>query len=173
MDNPSIWRVSNPSSGSPTTSVYATLPGTPSGSIAFAPSGTMYVWDNTSTGTQIIKVSGTNGPATPTVTPVTGLPVNPSYIGILAGGTQTNGDAAFLVLNYSPIGSARGGIGIVDFTTTPPSLRTILVTSESSITITLHLDLMDASMQPWATGFSGSPTPLATATIHPSRQALR
>ena len=128
FDNPSIWRVSNPSSGSPTTAVYATMPGTPSGSIAFAPSGTMYVWDNTSTGVQIVKVSGTNGPTIPTVTPVSGLPESPSYIGILAGGTQPNGDAAFLVYNYTASGSTGGSIGIADLTTTPPSLKTILLT---------------------------------------------
>ena len=128
FDNPSIWRISNPASGSPTTSVYATMPGTPSASIAFAPSGTMYVWDNTSTGIQIEQVSGTNGPATPTVTPVASLPESPTFIGLLAGGTQPNGDAAFLVYNYAVSGSTGGSIGIADLTTTPPSLKTILLT---------------------------------------------
>ncbi len=127
FDNPSIWRVSNPSGGSPTTSVYATLPGTPAGAIAFAPNGTMYVWDVTPTGNQIVKVSGTNGPATPTVIPL-GLPGTPDYIGILAGGTQPNGDAAFLVYNYTVGGSNVSNAGIADLTTTPPTLKTILLT---------------------------------------------
>jgi hypothetical protein len=42
-DNASIWRISDPS-GSPSTSVYATLPGTPNATLAFAPGGTIYAW---------------------------------------------------------------------------------------------------------------------------------
>ena len=126
--NQSLWRVSNPST-SPTESLYATMPGTPIATIAFAPSGTFYVWDVVGSAVQIEKVSGTNGPGTPTVTQVAGLPVNPGFLGLLAGGTQPNGDADFLVYNYTPSGAASGSIGIVDLTTNPPSVSTFLVSS--------------------------------------------
>jgi len=126
-DNASMWRVSNPSSVSPVTSVYATFPGTPNATIAAAPSGTFYAWNVTGSSVTIQKVSATNGPATPTVTTVSGLPVSVGYLGLLAGGTQPNGDANFLVLNYTASGSIPGGIGIIDLTTTPPSMSPILV----------------------------------------------
>ncbi len=43
-DNASIFRISDPSSTTPTTSVYATLTGTPNATLAFAPGGTIYAW---------------------------------------------------------------------------------------------------------------------------------
>jgi kumamolisin len=125
-NNPSLWRISNPAGASPTTSVYATMPGSTNTSIAFAPSGTFYVWDYLN-GAQIVQVSGTNGPTPPTITPVSGLSPSVYYIGLLAGGTQSNGDAAFLIFNYAANGSVPGGIGIADLTTNPASISTILV----------------------------------------------
>ena len=125
--NQSLWRISNPST-SPTESLYATMPGSTNASIAFAPSGTFYVWDYT-TGVQIVQVSGTNGPTPPTITPVTGLAVSPGFLGLLAGGTQTNGDANFLVYNYTPSSATSGSIGIADLTVSPPSVSTVLVSS--------------------------------------------
>jgi hypothetical protein len=43
LNNASSWRISDLSGPSPSVSVYATLPGSPNGSIAFAPNGTIYV----------------------------------------------------------------------------------------------------------------------------------
>src|SRR5712691_6237562 len=79
-DNASIFRISNPSGPSPTTTVYATLPVTPNATLAFAPSGTIYVW----AAAQIARVSGTNGPSTPTVSILPGLTV--SFLGLVAEG---------------------------------------------------------------------------------------
>jgi Bacterial Ig-like domain (group 1)/Thrombospondin type 3 repeat len=124
-DNPSIFRISNPAGSSPTTSVYTTLPGTPNATLAFAPSGTMYVWAVTASGAQIAKVSGTNGPSTPTVSILPGLSVG--FLGLLAEGMQSNGDADFLILNFPPNGNVPGGIGIADLTINPPTLSTVLV----------------------------------------------
>jgi hypothetical protein len=124
-DSQSLWRISNPS-GSPSESLYATMPGGTNASIAFAPSGTFYVWDYLNS-VQIVKVSGTNGPTPPTLTTVPGLV--PGYLGLLAGGTQANGDANFLVYNYSLSGAASGSIGIADLTANPPSISTVLVNS--------------------------------------------
>ncbi len=127
-NNQSLWRISNPSGASPATSVYATMPGSTNDSIAFAPTGTFYVWDYLN-GAQIVQVSGTNGPTPPTITPVSGLSPSVFYIGLLAGGTQSNGDAAFLIFNYAANGSVPGGIGIADLTTNPASISTILVSN--------------------------------------------
>ena len=43
LNNASLWRISNPTSASPAVSVYATLPGSPNGTIAFAANGTIYI----------------------------------------------------------------------------------------------------------------------------------
>jgi hypothetical protein len=59
-NNPSLWRISGLPS-SPVTTVYATMPQSPNDTIAFAPSGTMYVWDSG----QGVQVTGTNGPTPP------------------------------------------------------------------------------------------------------------
>ena len=125
-ENPSLWRIADPGGPSPVTSVYAILPGPTNATVAFAPSGTMYVWSFTGANTQVVKVSGTNGPSTPAVSVVPGLSV--SYLGLLAEGTQANGDADFLVLNFPPQGNIPGGTGMVDLTSNPPSLSRTLIT---------------------------------------------
>ena len=126
-ENPSLWRIANPGGPSPTTSVYATLPGPTNATVAFAPSGTLYVWSFTGSNTQVLKVSGTNGPSTPTISVLPGLSV--SFLGLLAEGTQANGDADFLVLNFPAQGNTPGGIGITDLTSNPSSLSTTLITN--------------------------------------------
>ena len=52
--------------GSPTTTVYATLPNTPNANIAFSPSGDMYIWDSG----QGAMVTATDGPNPPVVTAI-------------------------------------------------------------------------------------------------------
>ena len=84
-DNASIFRISDPSGASPTTSVYATLTGTPNATLAFAPGGTIYAWALSGGIPQITEVSGTNGPATPTVSPLGGVQL--ANLGLLAAGT--------------------------------------------------------------------------------------
>src|SRR5205085_202129 len=77
-DNPSLWRVANPASASPTLSVYATLPGTPTGWIAIAPDGTIFM-PQTITGAPpapVLMISGTTQPQPATVTPIAGLVTN-------------------------------------------------------------------------------------------------
>ena len=92
-DNASIWRVASPGGvPSPSTSVYATLPGTPNATLAFAPGGTIYAWAVTGGEAVVASVSGTNGPTPPTVSVLPGLQV--SSLGLLAGGT---GEGTFLI----------------------------------------------------------------------------
>ena len=116
-DNPSIFRISDPSGASPTTSVYATLTGTPNATLAFAPGGTIYAWADTGV-PQITEVSGTNGPATPTVTPLGGVQL--ANLGLLAAGT---GEGTSLIANPF-VNNAVIGINNVDLTTSPPSVGT-------------------------------------------------
>ena len=93
-DNASIFRISDPSGASPTTSVYATLTGTPNATLAFAPGGTIYAWAFSGGVPQITQVSGTNGPATPTVSPLGGVQL--ANLGLLAAGT---GEGTSLIAN--------------------------------------------------------------------------
>jgi hypothetical protein len=73
-DDANLYRVRNPASATPIVESYTTLPGTPNGAVSFAPDGTMFV------ATQyllpsppVVRVSGTNQPQPPTVTPIAGL----------------------------------------------------------------------------------------------------
>ncbi|MHB8384114.1 MAG: protease pro-enzyme activation domain-containing protein [Candidatus Binataceae bacterium] len=120
-DNAALWRISNPDSGTPVVSIYATLPSTPNDNIAFTPNGTMYVWGP---GT-VAQVSATNGPSTPTVATVPGVAV--SNLGLLALGTQTNGDAQTLFANFPAVGTTPSFLGTYDLTTDPATQSVALV----------------------------------------------
>ncbi|MFZ0658421.1 MAG: protease pro-enzyme activation domain-containing protein [Candidatus Binataceae bacterium] len=120
-DDTALWRISNPASESPAVSVYASLPSSPNANIAFAPSGTIYVWGP---GT-VAQVSGTNGPTPPTVANLPNVAV--SQLGLLALGTQNNGDAQTLFANFPANGTTPALLGTYDLTTTPASPSTTLV----------------------------------------------
>ena len=132
-DNASIWRVHSPAA-SPSTTVYGTLPSTPNATLAFGPGGTIYVWNDA----QIAKVSGTNVAGTPTISDLPGFQLN--YLGLLAGGTATNGmDATFLIENPYLNGTA-GGIDSLDLTTTPPTRSTSFATASGANFMTFGPD---------------------------------
>ncbi|MBS0555970.1 MAG: Ig-like domain-containing protein [Proteobacteria bacterium] len=122
-NNPSIWRIANPGSATPTTSVYATTSGT-NGGLAFAPGGTLYAIDYYGTG--LSKIAGT-GAATPGQrTQLNGV-VSPA-LDIVALGAQANGDAKTLVLGTNAVnGGLPAGMKIFDATTTPITPKTMLV----------------------------------------------
>ncbi len=96
-DNPAMWRIAGPDSATPKTTVYANMPGTPNANISFAPSGTIYAWAISGTAPRIAQVSGTNGPVKPTVSILPNIQL--AALGMLASGTQANGDAQTLFLN--------------------------------------------------------------------------
>ena len=134
-DNPSIWRVSNPSGASPSTSVYATTPNTPNSTIAFAPGGTLYIWNDA----QVAKVSGTNVSGPPAITILPGL--NAGFTGMIAGGQGIGGDGTFLIEN--PFNASSGipvGINLVDLTTNPPSQANSFTTASGANTLTVGPD---------------------------------
>jgi hypothetical protein len=122
--NTSLWRIASPAA-SPTLSVYTTLPSAPNGNIGFAPNGTMYVWDNS----QAVQVTGTNGPNPPVVTTIPSLSLY--YLGLLAYGSQSNGDAQFLIANLPANTSVNPNVptttSVVDLTTSPPTIGTTII----------------------------------------------
>ena len=91
----SITRVHNPDSASPTVSTYTTEAGAVVG-MAFAPDGMMYVVQcaGSPTCTEIDSVTGTNGPATPTITRITNLPK--FTVGLAVASTNAQGHATAL-----------------------------------------------------------------------------
>jgi hypothetical protein len=123
--NTSLWRIANPASTDPAVSVYTTLPSTPNANIGFAPSGTMYVWSDS----HVVQVTGTNGPSTPVVTTLPSLSLY--YLGLLAYGSQTNGDAQFLIANLPANTSANPNVpsttSVVDLTTSPPTIGQTII----------------------------------------------
>jgi len=117
-DNASVWRIHNPSGPSPTTTVYADLPATPGGSMAFAPNGTLYAVaaaiNNPSM--PIVRIAGTNMPAPPVVTTLPGVTSDDGSLQI--GATDANGEAVSLITN------SGGNLELIDIAN--PSTRTTL-----------------------------------------------
>jgi hypothetical protein len=94
-DNPSLFRLCNPSSATPTLEVYATLPFTPNGQIVVSPKGTIYVVSGyVQQNPPVYRVSGTNVSGPPTVTLLPGV-VSNYWINIANVGTD--GEATTLI----------------------------------------------------------------------------
>lgn len=113
-DNPSLFRLRNPGGASPTVEVYATLPFTPNGQVVFSPKGTIYVVTGyVQQNPPVYRVSGTDQPTPPTVTPVAGVASN-YWVNI--GEVSPDGEATrLLVLN-------EGRLKLTDITTNPPAV---------------------------------------------------
>ncbi len=120
-DNPSLWRVSNPADPTPTLSVYTTLPGTPTGWIAIAPDGTIFM-PQTITGASapVLRISGTNIPGPPTQTPIPGLL---TVYWVTVGETLPDGSAkSLIVLDPTPPLHLK----LADITTNPPTFTDLI-----------------------------------------------
>jgi kumamolisin len=132
-----LWRVHNPSA-SPTVSVYASLPQIPNASIAFAPDGTMYIWD----AGQGAEVTGTNGPMPPVVTTIP--TIGDAASGMLAFGTQSGGGAQYLITNFPPNTSVTPNVppttSIFDLTTSPPTIGATLIQNGGTQSMALGPD---------------------------------
>jgi hypothetical protein len=115
-DNPSLWRIHDPS-GTATLSVYATLPSTPNGVIAFAPNGTIYVVTHyyLNPNAPIVQVAGTDQPVA-TVTTLAGITSDYS-IGV-AQSLPNGAVKSFLV-------HPAGVLQLVDITTNPFTVTTL------------------------------------------------
>lgn len=96
-DNPSVFRVSNPASATPTVSVYATMPASPNGALSIAPDGTIYVVVGyyLNPFAPVYSISGTDQPAPPIVAPVADVTAN---YWVKVGAANADGSAATLVI---------------------------------------------------------------------------
>ena len=121
-DNPSLFRVSNPASATPTLSVYTTLPGTPTGWIAFAPDGTIFMPQivTNPTGAPMLRISGTNVPGTPTQTPVPGLS---TLYWVTVGEVLPSGAAKSLII----LDGTTFNVRLADITTNPPTYTDLII----------------------------------------------
>lgn len=114
-DEPAIHRVRDPGGATPTVEVYATLPSTPNGDLAFAPNGSLYVVSGyTNASASVYRVSGTNGPATPTVTALPGVT---SLYWVNVGEVDAGGEARSLVT----LSSDGHDLRLTDITANPPT----------------------------------------------------
>lgn len=126
-NDPILHRVVNPGSTNPPPTVvnYVTLAASPNGAIAFAPDGTIYVaTDYLSANPPIVRVSGTNQPQPPTVTPVPGVVTN---FWVTMGETLPNGSAKSLVF----LGK-DDKLKLADITTNPPTITELILGPTSS-----------------------------------------
>lgn len=116
-DNPSLFRVRNPGSATPTVEVYAALPTTAgNGAISFAPDGTIYVVSNyyNNPSAPILRVAGTDQPSPPAITTVPGITTN---YWVTVGEALPNGSAKSLIVLA---GTAPNlALTLVDITTNP------------------------------------------------------
>jgi hypothetical protein len=125
-DNASIFRVIDPANtnaSSPTSVVvYATLPATPNGGMAFAPNGTLYAVSGYYyvPDAPVEQISGTNS-TTVTVAPVSGITSN---YGLSLGAANADGSAQSLVVS-----SASGVLSLVPIAN--PSTATVLVSANA------------------------------------------
>lgn len=99
-------------------STYANSSGSPNGSVNFAPDGTLYVVYSYANFPGVDAISGTDGPATPAVTP-TG--VNSSFA-TLPIGTNPNagGGAKTLIVGAQSTGGYAHSVAAIDMTVSPP-----------------------------------------------------
>lgn len=121
QESASIWRIASPSSGSPVTTVYATSSFSPNGSLSFAPDGTLYaVYGYPFFGglfAGIDRISGTNGPATPSVQ---SIGASSSYAVLALGSNATAGGAQSLIVGALNTGGFAHSLAVVDVTVSPP-----------------------------------------------------
>src|SRR5262249_13741496 len=169
LDNPSVWRIHDPAGANPMVSVYATLPASPGGGIAFAPNGTLYVVANafTSPTEPIVRIGGTNTLFPPTVTTLSGITSDDGTIAI--GATQPNGEAKSLIVHTG------GSLELVDITMTPFTTTTLATGTIGAGVIgpdgCLYADAHDTILKlaPSAGGCGFTPTnPALSVTLAPA-----
>ncbi len=111
-DNASVFRVVDPTAASPSVVVYATLPTTPNGSLAFAPNGTLYavVGYYNNPVAPVVRIAGTDQPSPPAMTPLAGVT---TAFGVAVGETLPSGEAKSLLV------VPNGVLTLVDITASP------------------------------------------------------
>jgi kumamolisin len=134
-ENGSVWRIENPGSASPTTTVYTSTPGV-NGGMSISTGGTLYMLsyrDNGGAG-GVVAISGTASATPGQVTVVPGI-TGPA-LGITATGAQANGDAEALTMMASP-----GTDGFA------PGIRSYDITGATAATTSLLMENAYANVQ--------------------------
>lgn len=126
-DNPSLFRLTDPGDADPDrptqVTVYATLPRTPNGAVAFSPDGTIYVQTGyLDAAPAIVTVSGTDGPQPPVVATLEGIS---AFYWINVGAANPDGSARSLILLQHNDTTGTNDLNLVDITTTPPRATTL------------------------------------------------
>lgn len=131
-ENGSLWRIANPGSATPTTSVYASTSST-NGGLSFAPGGTLYAIDYFGTG--VAKVTGTASPTPGVLTPVHGI-TGPA-LDILALGNAGNGDAQTLIVSTAAQpGGLPAGMKMFD-ARSDPTVPAAMIVNNAYATVNL------------------------------------
>ncbi len=125
-----LYRVSNPGSGSATLSSYATLPTQGNYQLTFTPTepSTHSAEPSSAptTGT-VVKVGGTNTTQPAAVTTLSSI--NAADDILLAAGTATGGGAQYLISGSLANNPSSSGLGTFNLTTSPPSAGALLANS--------------------------------------------
>jgi kumamolisin len=130
-NNANLFRVRNPGSPTPTLEVYATLPSSPNGQIAFSPKGTIYVVVNyLLSNPPVYRVSGTDVPGPPTVTLLPGV-VSNYWLNV--GNVDATGEATTLVTLNVENNVAR--LKLTNITTNPPTITATMTEGTGGGTI--------------------------------------
>jgi hypothetical protein len=127
-DNPSVFRISGPGGTNPTVSTYASLPvGGGQQQLAFAPNGTLFaVSGGAGNAAEVVQIGGTNTPAPPVVTALSGI--TPDNGSVAIGQTNADGSTKTLLLHVT--GTNGGSLETVDVTTSTPTVVTVLATGD-------------------------------------------
>ncbi len=124
-DNGSIWRIADPGSATPATTVYAATPGT-NGGMSFATGGTLYVIDYAENA--IAQISGTASATPGQKTLLSGI--SGSALGIVATGERPGGNASTLTLAAAPAADGLPiGIRSFDLDASPALATSLLLTN--------------------------------------------
>jgi hypothetical protein len=123
--DPVIYRISNPASAAPTRTAYTSV-SSPNSWMTFAPDGSLFIAQSVNGNDQpVLRISGTNGPAVPTQTPVPGLA---DVFWTTVAEVLPNGAAkSLLILSAaSPPTRPNLSVRLADITTNPPTYTTII-----------------------------------------------
>jgi uncharacterized repeat protein (TIGR01451 family) len=165
VNSSALSRIVNPSSASPTLTTYATLPSTPNGAISFAPDGTMFVVSGYNGPKSIVQVAGTNKPAPPAMTTLSGIN---SDFWVTVGTYQASGAANSLIVNY---GGVLQSVNITSspFTTTNladgPALSSGVIGPNGCLYSTTSDTIYELAP---SSGGCGTSTPAPTLTLSPA-----
>ncbi len=121
--NSQLTRVEDPTSAHPTFVAYTAQPGVNYVDMAFAPDGTLYAVQQSSSNGCAVRISGTTSPSPPTITTIACFPVfQNEFIGIVAIAVSPRLHGAPILYVAGPSGT----ITKIDQSTNPPTLAPVV-----------------------------------------------